>query len=208
MRRCVSPALAVVAATALGLGATSCTTSPGSGQAGQGDPGKGGYPAGRSAPPGASATSKAARVAALIQAGFQQARQEKWRAAASIFTDVLAIDPRNSYALYNLGYIAETGNHPSTALAYYNRALAANGRYTPAMYNKAILLEGSDPRQAIALYKKVIAINPKASAAYLRMAFTDAEQGDTAGARAADRKAIAIDPTLGKYRLPAKKAKK
>jgi tetratricopeptide (TPR) repeat protein len=157
-------------------------------------------PAGSAAGAGA-----AARVGALVQAGIRQAQQKNWAAAATAFHGALAIDPENVYALYDLGVVAQANNDDSHALSYYGQALAANGRYTPAMYNKAILLEASSPRQAIALYSQVIAISPRAATAYLRMAFVEAELGDQAQARVADARAVALDPRLGQYRLPAKK---
>jgi len=216
MRRHIPATLAVVAAAAVGLGATSCgflssDASSQVAQAGQDDPGKGGsegpLTGGTVTAPArsASATGAAARVAALLQAGIQQARQKNWAGASTSFRVALAIDPKNVYALYDLGVIAETNNDGAHAIAYYDQALSANGKYTPAMYNKAILLETSRPRQAITLYDQIIAINPQASTAYLRMAFVEAELGDQALARVADAKAVGIDPSLGKYRLPVKK---
>jgi tetratricopeptide (TPR) repeat protein len=216
MRRHIPPALAVVAAAVVGLGATSCSllssdASSQVAQAGPSDPGKGGSVgplAGDTvtAPTrNANATGNAARVAAMLQAGIQQARQQDWAGAATSFRVVLSIDPKNVYALYDLGVIAETSNDGAHAIAYYDKALSANGKYAPAMYNKAILLEASRPTQAIALYNQIIAISPQASTAYLRMAFVEAELGDQAQARVADAKAVGIDPSLGKYRLPVKK---
>jgi tetratricopeptide (TPR) repeat protein len=73
------------------------------------------------------------------------------------------------------------------------------------MYNEAILLESAHPQQAIAVYQKIVSINPKASSAYLRMAVVQAEQGNITEAKANDAKAISIDPALSKYKLPAKK---
>ncbi len=213
--RYIPPTMAVLATVAVSLGAASCSLmSSGAGrqggQASQNLPGKGGsagYAAGASA--GTHAASSGAdqvtRVAALLQAGIQQARQRNWPTATTAFQDVLAIDPRNVYALYDLGVVNETTNNNSRALRYYDQALAANGTYTPAMYNKAILLESSTPRAAIALYQQIIAVNPQASAAYLRMAFVDAELGDLARAKFADQKAIAINHSLSRYPLPARK---
>jgi tetratricopeptide (TPR) repeat protein len=218
MGRHIPPTLAVLAATVVALGATSCSllSSEAGNQAAQAtqrDPGKGGsegHVAGGTAtrpapaPAGSTtATDEAARVTALLQAGIQQARQKNWAAATTTFQGVLAIDPKNVYALYDLGVAAQTNNDDSHALSYYDQALLANGKYTPAMYNKAILLEASRPRQAIALYNQIIAISPRASTAYLRMAFVEAELGDQAQARVADAKAVALDPSLARYRLPA-----
>jgi tetratricopeptide (TPR) repeat protein len=221
MPRHIPATLAVLAAT--GLGATSCGLMPSPAShapsqrvpASREDPGKGGSagyaaPPARGGTPAAIATAAAAAkpgtsVAALLQAAIEQARRKDWPAATRTFHSVLAIDPRNVYALYDLGVIDETNNKAAQALAHYDQALAVNDRYTPAMYNKAILLEGSRPTEAIALYRRIVAINPQAATAYLRMAFIDAEQGALTQAKAADARAIAIDPSLARYRLPAKK---
>ena len=117
---------------------------------------------------------------------------------------MLAINPSNVYANYDLGWIAQSTGNSNEAISYYNKALAANAAYTPAMYNEAILLESSHPQQAIAVYQKIVSIDPKASSAYLRMALVQAEQGNITDAKANDAKAVAIDPALSKYKLPAK----
>jgi tetratricopeptide (TPR) repeat protein len=149
--------------------------------------------------------SDVTRVAALLQVGIQRANQKDWSGATTTFQDVLAINPGNVYALYNLGVINQIQSDPAGAIGFYDKALAASKTYTPAMYNKAILLEESNPQQALSLYQQVVKINPQASTAYLRMAFVQAEQGDLGAAQVSYAKAIAIDPSLGKYPLPSKK---
>jgi Tfp pilus assembly protein PilF len=183
------------AVTVIGLAAAGCTkVSPGA------EP---------SVPAGASASvnaghSDVTRVAALLQVGIQRANQKDWMGATTTFQDVLAINPGNVYALYNLGVIDQTKGNPAAAIGYYKQALTVSKNYTPAMYNMAILLEKPDPQQALSLYQRIVAINPQASTAYLRMAFVQADLGDTSAAQASYAKAIAIDPSLGKYPLPAK----
>jgi tetratricopeptide (TPR) repeat protein len=198
MRRHIRAALAIVTAAVVGLGATSCTSSPDVGK--PTDPGKGGGMDGV-----VNAPNGDPRVTALLRSGIQQARQKRWATATTTFHSVLSIDPRNLYALYDLGVIAQTKTDAALALSYYDKALASDGTYTPAMYNKAIALENSKPRQAIALYNQITAIDPQASTAYLRMAFVEAELGDLAQARVVDAKAVAIEPSLAKYHLPANK---
>jgi tetratricopeptide (TPR) repeat protein len=158
-----------------------------------------------------SATGKAApasltssQVTSLLQSGLKQADKKDWSAATTTFQKVLAINPSNLYANYDLGWISQNTGNSSKAISYYNKALAANATYTPAMYNEAILLESSHPQQAIAVYQKIVSIDPKASSAYLRMAVVQAEQGNISEAKANDAKAISIDPALSKYKLPAK----
>ncbi|HEX3957639.1 MAG TPA: tetratricopeptide repeat protein [Trebonia sp.] len=179
--------LAIIAATA-----AACTSSP---SASSSPPGKG----------GPTASTDAAQVPSLLQTGIAQTSQQNWSAATTTFDNVLAIDPTNVYANYDLGVIAQTNGNSAGAISYYNKALAANTAYTPAMYNEAILLESTQPAQAIAVYQKVVSIDPKASTAYLRMALVQAEQGDTTDAKANDAKAVKIDSALSQYKLPAKK---
>jgi tetratricopeptide (TPR) repeat protein len=190
------------AVAAIGLAATGCSgLTPGSSAPGA-------LAATVSAGTSASVNagqSDVTRVAALLQVGIQRADQKDWAAATTTFQDVLAINPGNVYALYNLGVIDQTNGNSSGAIGFYSKAIAVSKTYTPAMYNKAILLEASDPQGALDLYKQIVSINPRASTAYLRMAFVEAEQGNQAKAKAADAKAIAINPSLGKYPLPSAK---
>jgi tetratricopeptide (TPR) repeat protein len=159
-------------------------------------------PSGKGAP--ASLTNGSGQVTSLLQTGLTQADKKNWSAATTTFQKVLAINPTNVYANYDLGWIAQSRGNSNEAVSYYTKCLAANAAYTPAMYNEAILLEGSHPQQAIAMYQKIVSVDPKASSAYLRMALVQAEQGDTAAAKANDAKAVSIDPALSKYKLPAK----
>jgi tetratricopeptide (TPR) repeat protein len=159
-------------------------------------------PSGKGAP--ATLTNGSSQVNSLLQTGLTQADKKNWSAATTTFQKVLAINPTNVYANYDLGWIAQSRGNSNGAISYYTKCLAANAAYTPAMYNEAILLESSHPQQAIVMYQKIVSVDPKASSAYLRMALVQAEQGDTAAAKANDAKAVSIDPALSKYKLPAK----
>jgi tetratricopeptide (TPR) repeat protein len=204
-------AAAVIAAAALATGVAGCGTISGSDARNAGSPGRGAGGAVASlgaddsgSGSGAGRNGTASLVASLLQEGIGQAGQHQWQAADTTFQDVLAVSPRNVYALYNLGLVDQSTGSDAQAAGYYNQALKADGDYTPAMFNLAITQESSQPGQAIGLYQKIIAINPKASTAYLRLAFAEARQGNTAEAKKNDAAAIAIDPTLGKYPLPAR----
>jgi len=200
MRRYILAAVALITGS---LGIMSCSLMSSSGTSRAGKASALARVATAAASPGA--TDDAGRVAALLRVGIQQAREQRWSAAAVTFQDVLAINPRNVYASYDLGVIDQTNNDDSGALEHYNQAIADNAEYAPALYNKAILLESSQPQAAIALYDQIVAINPQASTAYLRLALVDARLGYMTHARAAYQKAITIDPSLGKYQLPAKR---
>ena len=160
-----------------------------------------------SSPPGTGSSTSStggSHVNSLLRTGLAQADKDNWSAAKTNFQNVLAISPRNVYANYDLGVIAQNAGNSNEALTYYNNALTANAEYTPAMYNEAILLETSEPEQAIAVYQKIVSIDPRASTAYLRMALVQAGLGDITAAKANDAKAVSIDPAFSKYKLPVK----
>jgi tetratricopeptide (TPR) repeat protein len=153
---------------------------------------------------GAASTTSASQITSLLKTGITQAGDKDWSAAEATFRNILTMQPGNVYANYNLGVIYQTIGNTNEAIAYYNEALAANATYTPAMYNEAILLESTQPLQAIAVYEKIVGLNPKAATAYLRMALLQAAQGDTSAADANYAKAIKLEPSLKSYKLPAK----
>ena len=150
-----------------------------------------------------SVQTAASSVNALIAAGIAQADAKRYPEAETTFRDVLIVDPGNKFAWYNLGLLAEVQNRRSDALAYYSKALAADPRYTPAMYNKAILLEGIDLHSALALYQRITTINPKAATAYLRESFVYDRLGDKAKASHARARAVALDRRLATVTGPA-----
>lgn len=189
-------ALAAVAAMTAPLAAAGCSHHAGPAAA---------SPAATTAPASAGSSDADSVVAMLLQEGITQAEQKKWADATTTFNDVLDLSPRNVYALYNLGLIQQSAGNVAGADNYYNQAIAVDASYTPALYNLAITLENTNSAKALSLYQKIVAINPQASTAYLRMAFVYAQRGETQDAKVAQAKAAAIDPSLGKVALPAKK---
>ena len=153
---------------------------------------------------GAASTTSASQISALLKTGITQAGNKDWSAAEATFRSILTAQPGNVYANYDLGVIYQTIGNTDEAIAYYNEALAANATYTPAMYNEAILLEATQPLQAIAVYQKIVGLDPKAATAYLRMSLLQAAQGDTSAADANYAKALKLEPSLKSYKLPAK----
>ena len=137
-----------------------------------------------------------AKVNTLIQDGIAQANAGDFTTAQTTFNNVLVIDPGNKFALFNLGVIEQTNNRPAQAIKFYDKALASDPAYTPAMYNKAILLEPDDLQGAVAIYEQILTIDPKASTTYLRLSFAYDTLGDAAKAEEMRQKAIELDPSL------------
>jgi tetratricopeptide (TPR) repeat protein len=149
---------------------------------------------------GPSASSSSApgtvSVADLLQLGIASAQAGDIDQARATFETVLAVEPGNAFANYNLGVLAQQEGDTAAAIAYYDAAIATDPNFTSAMYNKAILLEASDPDAAIELYRQIVSINDQAATAYFRLSLLLEAQGDTAGATEARDKALAIDPSL------------
>jgi tetratricopeptide (TPR) repeat protein len=139
---------------------------------------------------------KASAVATLINSGIAQADAKQYQQAQTTFRDVLVVSPRNKFAWFNLGLIAQVLNRASEAVADYSRAVSTDPTYTPAMYNKAILLERTNLHSALALYQRITSINPKAATAYLRESFVYSRLGDKTKANQARARAIALDSKL------------
>lgn len=151
---------------------------------------------------GTAAAGRASTVNALLRQGIAQAEANQLTQAATTFADVLAVSPTNKYALYNLGVIDQERHNPSAAVTRYDQALNADNKYTPAMYNKALILEMHNPGESLALYQRIVHLNPRASTAYLRMAIVYAKQRKLPQAKQARARAIALDPSLAKFQMP------
>jgi tetratricopeptide (TPR) repeat protein len=150
-----------------------------------------------------SSQSTANSAAALINTGIAQANAKQYREAETTFRDVLVVSPNNKFAWYNLGLLAQVQNKSSAALAAYAKALSIDPKYTPAMYNKAILTEGKNLRSALALYQQITSINPKAATAFLRESFVYERLGDKTRAKQARDRAVALDGSLATVTSPA-----
>jgi len=149
------------------------------------------------------AQSPVSSATALINTGIAQASAKQYEQAETTFRDVLVISPNNKYAWYNLGLIAQVQNQSSPAVAEYSKALSIDPKYTPAMYNKAILLERTNLPSALALYQQITSINPKGATAYLRESFVYDRLHEQSKAKEARARALALDPSLSTVRPPA-----
>lgn len=139
----------------------------------------------------------------MIDTGIAQASAKQYQQAETTFRDVLILSPGNKFAWYNLGLIAQVLNRTSEAVADYSRAVSTDPTYTPAMYNKAILLERTNLHSALSLYQQITSINPKAATAYLRESFVYTRLGDKSKASQARARAIALDSNLATVPPPA-----
>lgn len=132
----------------------------------------------------------------LLRAGIAQGESHDFSRAARTFKRVLALDPENKLAWYNLGVIAEHDGRMADARTAYGRAVKIDPLFTSALFNDAVLLEAIDPEAAIKLLRRAIDTNPKASTAYLHLGLALAKQDRDSEAARAFRHAVRIDPAL------------
>ena len=134
----------------------------------------------------------------LLKLGVEQGQAGDYDAAKASFEKVLADEAEKSLPGFNLGFIAQSRNQADEAISNYStrRSAADLGDYKPALYNKAIVLEGKAPTTSMEIYRKVVSIDDKASTAYLRLGTLLSKSGDEAAARDAFKAAIRLDKGL------------
>lgn len=143
-----------------------------------------------------SSGGKAATPDSLLAAGLAAQQQGNLGAAKQLFQQVVDKDPRNYYAHYDLGVIAQKQNDNTTALREYGLALTANPHYVPAMFNEATIYGVTDPPLAITTYRMVISLQAHAPTAYLNLGLLEAKTGQLKAAVRDLRTALQQDPTL------------
>jgi len=146
---------------------------------------------------GGGSDGKPADPSTLLAAGIKAQQQGDTNAARQLFEQVLAKQPSNFYAHYNLGVLDQQAKDTAAALREYGAALTINPSYVPAMFNEATIFATTDPALAIATYRKVVALQPKAPTAYLNLGLLEAAHGELAQGIKDLTTALHQDPSLG-----------
>lgn len=146
---------------------------------------------------GGGSDGKQADASTLLAAGIKAQQQGNATAARQLFEQVLAKQPNNFYAHYNLGVLDQQAKDTAAALREYGAALTINPAYVPAMFNEATIFAATDPSLAIATYRKVVALQPKAPTAYLNLGLLEAAHGELPQGIKDLTTALHQDPSLG-----------
>src|SRR5438034_9136577 len=117
-------------------------------------------------------------------------------AVAAYFT-TLSKDPKNQFAYYNLGEIAQRQSRFVAAESYYRLALDLDPKMESALFNLAIVRTNAGATaDAVALYKQVIGVHPNNAADYVHLALLYRQLGQTADAQTELATAQRLDPKL------------
>lgn len=154
---------------------------------------------------GAAKPTAQQQASSSLSQGLAAQRAGNLGLAASDYRKVLKEQPKNAYALYDLGTVYQSRHQDAAAATQYRAALAADPKFTSAMFNLAILETASNPAQAAALYRKVLKLVPNEAGAHYNLGAILRKQGNLAAARAQYEAAHRLDAAL---KVPAGLASK
>jgi tetratricopeptide (TPR) repeat protein len=126
---------------------------------------------------GGGSSGKSANAATTLTAALKLQQQGKYSDAAQLYQQVIATQPDNLYAQYDLGVVRQATSDSVGALSAYGAALTINPKYVPALYNEATIYATTDPVLAISLYRQIVALQPTAPTAYLNLGFLEIKHG-------------------------------
>lgn len=101
--------------------------------------------------------------------------------AKAKYNEVLGLDPRDKYALYNLGVIEQTAGNPAGSITFYRRTLDSDPSFNSARYNLALALRDTgDTAGAIAELEAVLANDPNGIGTLVNLGNLLVQSGDAA----------------------------
>jgi tetratricopeptide (TPR) repeat protein len=117
--------------------------------------------------------------------------------ATRAYYEVLSKDPRNKYALFDLGEIAQHQNRMVEAEAFYRLSLAQDKNFTPPLFNLAIVRTvAGDTTEALDLYRRTVASDPTFGEGHFNLGILLRQLGQTAEAQQELATAQLLNPSL------------
>jgi tetratricopeptide (TPR) repeat protein len=123
--------------------------------------------------------------------------------AELLYRRILAQDPTDKLANYNLGLVAQTEGRVVEAERSYRRALATDPAYGPALFNLAVLkYQAGHYAEAVALYRQVVSIDQTSGAAHLNLGYALRRDGQVKAGNEQIALAIELAPDLASQAPP------
>jgi tetratricopeptide (TPR) repeat protein len=143
-----------------------------------------------------SGPSKSENVAQDLTAGITAQNAGDYATATSYYEKVLATEPKNPTALYDLGDVDQLQNLFAAAKVKYLAALAIDPKFISAMYNLATLEANSSPNDARVLYQEIITLSPQYANAHFNLGYVLIALGQRKAGLAEINQGVKLDPSL------------
>jgi Tfp pilus assembly protein PilF len=144
----------------------------------------------------ADPAADAKTASAALDAGLKSHAAGDTATATDQYNTVLKHEPKNKFALYNLALIDAGNGNYGLAEEKYRLTLESDAAYEPALFNLAILRSTKDPKEAISLYERAVAANPKDAAALLNLGLLLRTNGQKAKGDKLVLQAVKMNPKL------------
>jgi tetratricopeptide (TPR) repeat protein len=131
-----------------------------------------------------------------LTAGVAAQNAGNYTTAVQDYNKVLASDPKNATALYDLGDVDQLQNLPADAKARYLAALAIDPDFISAMYNLATIDASTSPNDARVLYDQIIQLSPGYADAHFNLGYVLISLGHPAAGQAQIDAGVRLDPSL------------
>jgi tetratricopeptide (TPR) repeat protein len=141
--------------------------------------------------------SKDQQINDTLNTALQEHGAGNLDAATADYKKVLALDPTNKYALYNLGEIDQVSGRADSAENNYRLSLTTDPNFGPALFNLAILRNNAgDLTEAEALYRHDILVDASNAGAHLNLGLLLESLGQTTEGTSEVEKAHSLNPAL------------
>ncbi len=132
-----------------------------------------------------------------LNRGLQAHAAGKLDEAVTAYFQTLEKDPKNKFAFYNLGEIAQRQSRMQAAESYYRLALEQDPKMLSALFNLAIVRTSAGATaDAVAIYRQVIVVDPNYAAAHFNLGLLLRQLGQTAEAQTELATAQRLDAKL------------
>lgn len=146
--------------------------------------------------------SPAQRASQLVDAGVEFSHRGQFSEAAARFVEALSIDPSNAEAHYLLGLIRQQDGRAPAAMESFRAALKFNPRFAPAqariceLQTTAARARESGYDAALAACRRAALLDAADAEPHFHTGWLLGKQGNHAGAVAAFRTALRLNPKL------------
>ncbi len=135
------------------------------------------------------------QIEALRRLGDLAVRREDFATAGARYTRILELDGGDVAALTKLGVVRMRSGRPDQAMQLFRQAIDRDPKNAEALlYFAGALASGGRPAEALPYFERAIAAGPPSTIALNGLGLTRMALGDKAGAAAAFRQSLRLDP--------------